>query len=134
MGQIASGLSFIHSHGDVHRDLKARNSNQTILSLHSRTHLLVLYSRNGSRWKIIDFGITSQGKSENLLTTVHARGTSSYRAPEPLKEKSVFNNKVDIWSAGCILYKLVVGNMAFTCEGAVREYRHLAALELEKAG
>jgi serine/threonine protein kinase len=51
-----------------------------------------------------------------------------------LKEKSVFNNKVDIWSAGCILYELVVGKMAFTCDGAVREYRHPAALELEKAG
>jgi len=44
-----------------------------------------------------------------------SRGTPGYRAPElvGLKEPATYNNKVDIWSLGCILYELAVGEKAF---------------------
>jgi len=42
-----------------------------------------------------------------------ARGTASYRAPELYQEQASFNNKVDIWALGCILFELVVLQKAF---------------------
>ena len=44
-----------------------------------------------------------------------SRVTPGYRAPElvALKEPATYNNKVDIWSLGCILYELAVGEKAF---------------------
>lgn len=46
-------------------------------------------------------------------------GTAGYRAPEILENPSVFNNKVDIWAMGCVLFELVTGKAAFTGDMAV---------------
>src|SRR5436190_16344683 len=54
-----------------------------------------------------------------MHTTNFARGTGGYRAPELLKEFSKYNNKVDIWAMGCILYELVVGKKAFVDDWSV---------------
>jgi hypothetical protein len=55
------------------------------------------------------------------------RGTSGYRAPEFFDETPTFNNKLDIWSMGCILYELVVGQKAFRTDQAVFSYRQNAS-------
>jgi serine/threonine protein kinase len=60
--------------------------------------------------------------SKKLYTTRYARGTSSYRAPELVHERSTFNNKVDIWAAGCILFEVVFAKKAFTNDHAVQDY------------
>lgn len=49
----------------------------------------------------------------SLHMSTASRGTKGYRAPELLKEAATYNNKVDIWSLGCILYELAVGEKAF---------------------
>jgi serine/threonine protein kinase len=68
-------------------------------------------------WKVADFGLTSQGTSQSLHYTEFARGTSGYRAPELLlQDTAVYNNKVDIWALGCILFELVVGTKPFTTD------------------
>jgi len=60
-----------------------------------------------------DFGLTSEGTSTQNITTAYARGTPGYRAPELLGSKAVYNQKVDIWSMGCILYELAVCQKLF---------------------
>lgn len=55
--------------------------------------------------------------------TKYSRGTSSYRAPELLKDgTSTFTNKVDIWAIGCILYELVARKKVFVGDGAIFQY------------
>ena len=56
-------------------------------------------------------------------TTVLGRGTPGYRAPELLNEDhATFNNKVDIWAMGCILYQMVFRKKAFNNDYAVLNY------------
>ena len=81
----------------------------------------MLYSRKDSVWKLADFGFTSEGSSRTLQTSDDRRGTSGYRAPELLT--FVYNNKVDIWSMGCILYELAVGKKTFNSDYVPSEYQ-----------
>lgn len=76
-------------------------------------------------WKIADFGLTAEGNSHKMITTEGQRGTSSYRAPELLKESAKYNNKVDIWAIGCILYELISEQKAFINDIDVLEWSFL---------
>jgi serine/threonine protein kinase len=87
---------------------------------------LVLYSLAG--WKIADFGLTSEGTSRLFYTTTGARGTACYRAPELLQfPKATYNNKVDIWSMGCIMYEIIFGRKAFNNDWEV--FKHSESSE-----
>ena len=58
-----------------------------------------------------------------MLFTDFSHGTPGYRAPELLKEsKGSFNNKLDIWAMGCILYELATGKKQFLDDWSVREF------------
>lgn len=74
-------------------------------------------------WKLADFGFSSEADSKTLLTSNMGRGTTCYRAPELLSFDAVYNNKVDIWSMGCILYELAVGRRVFKDDWAASEYK-----------
>jgi serine/threonine protein kinase len=61
-----------------------------------------------------------EGSSRRAHTTIYSRGTSSYRAPELLREtQSKYTNKVYMWAIGCILYELVLRQRAFENDLAV---------------
>lgn len=121
MLDVARGIDFIHSHNEVHRDLKPSNGTHSFLA--HLTVCIVLFSLNDIAWKITDFGLTSEGTS-NIQTSRYARGASGYRAPELLKEKSTYTNKVDIFALGCTFYELATGKKAFPNDIAVHEYGH----------
>lgn len=72
-------------------------------------------------WKLTDFGLTSEAAASRLYTTTKARGTPGYRAPEVDLHKK-FNNKVDIWSMGCVLHELAVGRPAFGSDLELASY------------
>lgn len=74
---------------------------------------MVLFSYIHQRWKISDFGTSAEGTSKRLQHTTLQRGTSSYRAPEVVKNGS-YNNKADIWAFGCIAYELCTKTPAFS--------------------
>lgn len=83
MFQLLQGLSFIHSKGLIHRDIKSSN---------------ILLTQKGEL-KIADFGL-SKTESKNMTNQVC---TLWYRAPELLLGENKYDNRIDTWSVGCIL-------------------------------
>jgi p21-activated kinase 2 len=86
--EIFMGLAELHHNCQIHRDLKSDN---------------VLVKRDGSV-KIADFGFATQLTKEKAWRKSQV-GTPAWMAPE-LISKREYNEKVDIWSAGMIVYEL----------------------------
>lgn len=93
MKKIFSVINHMHSKGIVHRDLKLEN-------------ILFLDKHPNSEIKLIDFGLSKKCENEaaELNTMV---GTPLYVSPDVLKGK--YDKTCDDWSAGVILYILLVG-------------------------
>jgi serine/threonine protein kinase len=67
--------------------------------------------------------MTVERTSKQIISTKYGRGTPSYRAPELFDiEKPHYNNKVDMWALGCILFELVTRKKAFSGDFAVVQY------------
>ena len=93
--QLVSALKYLHSLRIIHRDLKPQN---------------VLISANGTL-KLCDFGF-ARALSNTTLVLNSIKGTPLYMAPELVQEQQ-YNEKVDIWSLGVILYELYYGKTPF---------------------
>jgi len=77
-------------------------------------------------WKLADFGLSSEGSSKRNLPTKYSSGTPGYRAPELMDsggDPVMYNNKVDIWAMGCILYELATGIRPFKSDWDVLNHR-----------
>ena len=93
--ELCLGIKEIHKHNLIHRDLKPEN----------------IFINEDNKIKIGDFGISKQLKmNEKYANTVV--GTNYYRAPEIIKGEK-YNNKIDIWALGCIIYELFTFNICF---------------------
>merc|ERR1719203_1142495 len=92
--QVLTALDYIHSLRLIHCDLKPENI------------LIRSYSR--SEVKVIDFG-SSCFVDDHLSSYVQSR---SYRAPEVMLGLP-YDQKIDIWSLGCILAELWTGYVLF---------------------
>lgn len=88
--QVLRSLAFLHSLGLIHSDLKPEN-----ILMKSYSRCLV---------KVIDLG-SSCFLTDHLSSYVQSR---SYRAPEVILGLP-YDQKVDIWSLGCILAELASG-------------------------
>lgn len=66
--------------------------------------------------------MASSATSNRLNTTCNSRGTPGYRAPEILVEDPKYNNKVDIFALGCIIYELVAREKLFHNDLATKGY------------
>lgn len=90
--QILKGMKYIHSAGVLHRDLKPSN-----ILLNSTCAL-----------KICDFGlargVATQGDEQYELTEYVV--TRWYRAPEVMCACQQYDEKIDVWSIGCIMAEL----------------------------
>lgn len=74
-------------------------------------------------WKVADFGLTSEATSTAFVFTNFSHGTPGYRSPELLKEDGAkYNNKVDIWAMGCLLFELATGRKPFSDDISVMGY------------
>ena len=93
--RVLATLEFLHSHHIVHRDIKLEN---------------IAFCDDGfENFKIIDFGLvylSTQKMNEKC-------GTIGFIAPEILRG-ALYNHKVDVFSAGVVLYIFLTGKPLFT--------------------
>ena len=90
--QVCVGVSFLHEHQIIHRDIKSEN---------------LLISKDGTV-KLCDFGWCAYG----LQPRGTFCGTADYMAPE-MSTSETYNHKVDVWALGILLYELVHGRPPF---------------------
>ena len=125
MKHVTEGVNYLHTLNLVHRDLKPENSIILRPYTYSANNCIVLYSRKDSVWKLADFGYLTEATSSSLRMSAGMKGSEGYRAPELLNRNTktiLFNNKVDIWSLGCILHEFATGTKPF--ENDFDTYHH----------
>ena len=89
LAQIIDGVSFLHQHGIVHRDLKLDN--------------ILIKDVSTLQIKLMDFGLATV---INIDETIYEKcGTMVYTAPEILN-KNKYNKNIDLWSIGIIAFYL----------------------------
>ena len=119
--QVLHGLVAMHKESITHRDLKPEvctlpcegtavkpNSHQNIfLCLPAGTAQVI-------HVKIGDFGASKHVPLSSTSTFLKTSiGTVGYMAPEMLDTSIAKTNEVDIWSLGCILFRMFTGSLLF---------------------
>ena len=98
--QISKALDYLHTFGIVHRDLKPEN-----IMIKGK-----LPYESMDSIKIMDFGLSKiLGPNEKVNDGF---GTLTYVAPEVLTRKP-YNNSVDIWSLGVLVFYTLSGTFPF---------------------
>ncbi|XP_021904023.1 serine/threonine-protein kinase ppk15 isoform X2 [Carica papaya] len=98
--QCLEALEYLHHMGIIHCDLKPEN--------------VLIKSYRRCEIKIIDLG-SSCFRNDNLCLYVQSR---SYRAPEVILGLP-YDEKIDLWSLGCILAELCSGEVLFPNDAVV---------------
>jgi serine/threonine-protein kinase len=107
--QVCSALGYAHEKGIIHRDIKPAN---------------VIVQPDGVA-KIIDFGIAKIQDADGragLTQTSQVIGSLLYIAPERFKGGPI-DGRVDIFSAGVTLFKLLTGREPFTGGEVTASYK-----------
>jgi beta-lactam-binding protein with PASTA domain/tRNA A-37 threonylcarbamoyl transferase component Bud32 len=108
---VLDALSYSHKAGIIHRDIKPAN---------------VMLTPTGGV-KVMDFGIARAvaDTSATMTQTAAVIGTAQYLSPEQARGETV-DARSDIYSAGCLLYELLVGRPPFTGDSPVSvAYQHV---------
>lgn len=111
MSGICQALEHSHSKNVVHRDIKPAN---------------VMVTEDG-HVKLMDFGIARavDDSSATMTQTAAVVGTAQYLSPEQARGEIV-DHRTDIYSAGCLLYELLVHKPPFTGDSLVSvAYQHV---------
>lgn len=107
--QILRGIHYVHKLGISHRDLKPDN--------------ILIMSDDPIMIKISDFGLAKISDNSTFMKTFC--GTLAYVAPEIITGKygssqvsqtsqtMLYDNSVDIWSLGCLVYVLLTSHLPF---------------------
>ncbi|XP_076172742.1 glycogen synthase kinase-3 beta isoform X5 [Ptiloglossa arizonensis] len=102
MYQLFRSLAYIHSLGICHRDIKPQN-----LLLDPETGVL----------KLCDFGSAKHlVRGEPNVSYICSR---YYRAPELIFGAIDYTTRIDVWSAGCVLAELLLGQPIFPGDSGV---------------
>ena len=98
--QVLEAVSYAHRNGIIHRDLKPDN---------------VMLVEDGGRLKlkVLDFGIARMVGGENLTLAGEGFGTPAYMSPERIAGGGGDDPRMDIYSAGIILFEMLSGKAPF---------------------
>ncbi|KAJ3100096.1 Checkpoint kinase 2 [Physocladia obscura] len=91
--QMITVLKHLKTKGIVHRDLKPDN-----------------FLCDGSTLKLADFGVAKQSQNKQLSTVC---GTPVYLAPEIIFSEQCYDDRVDLYSVGVILFFMLSGTIPF---------------------
>ncbi len=97
--QVAHALAYAHDRGVVHRDIKPAN---------------ILFSSGQAL--VVDFGIAralGAADSGALTQSGIALGTPLYMSPEQAAAAGPVDGRSDIYSLGCVLYEMLIGQPPF---------------------
>ncbi len=109
--EITEGLIYAHSFDVIHRDLSTAN-------------IFLVGDRNDPGVKIIDFGLSSlmapmDSESLSRLTATGLLvGNPSFMSPEQSRGGQL-DERSDIYSLGCVLYRMVSGDFPFNSSSAI---------------
>jgi glycogen synthase kinase 3 beta len=99
--QMLKSLGYIHALGICHRDIKPQN---------------VLVNSANYCLKLCDFGSAKRLiKGEPNISYICSR---YYRAPELIFGATEYTTQIDVWSTGCVIAELVLGQPIFPGESA----------------
>ncbi|KXS18906.1 Pkinase-domain-containing protein [Gonapodya prolifera JEL478] len=107
--QALNGIAHLHSKKIVHRDVKPEN-------------LLMSTADSEAIVKVADFGLSNMIQQEDLLSTWC--GSPAYMAPELVKSQK-YDEKVDMWSMGVVLYVLLSGCYPFWANSSKEIYEQI---------
>jgi eukaryotic-like serine/threonine-protein kinase len=111
--EVALGLACAHTKGLIHRDVKPAN---------------VWLEGPQRHVKLLDFGLArALADDPHLTPSGTIVGTPAYLAPEQARGETV-NHRADLFSLGCLLYRLCVGKLPFKGDSTLAV---LSALALE---
>lgn len=109
--QIVEGLLYLHRHQIIHRDLTLSN----------------LLINKDMAVKIADFGLATQ-LSEPDEKHFTMCGTPNFISPE-VATRSAHGLAADVWSVGCMLYTLLVGQPPFDAPGVKKTLDRVISAE-----
>ncbi len=100
VSQAAEALSYVHSHGMVHRDVTLDNL------------YLVAGHRTSPMLKLIDFGLVCRSDNQPTISGGTVMGTPAFMSPEqwmgePLDARS------DLYSLAVVAFRLLTGRLPF---------------------
>ncbi|OIT28990.1 cyclin-dependent kinase b1-1 [Nicotiana attenuata] len=102
-------VAHCHSHGVLHRDLKPQN---------------LLVDKEKGILKIADLGL-GRAFTVPIKSYTHEIVTLWYRAPEVLLGSTQYSTAVDMWSVGCIFFRLMNMNISGTLAPDLGQLSHL---------
>ncbi|MGD8867702.1 MAG: protein kinase [Gemmatimonadales bacterium] len=109
--EVADALSYAHSRGVIHRDIKPGN--------------ILLQSGHAV---VADFGIAravNAAGGDRLTQTGVAVGTPAYMSPEQAAGDRELDGRSDLYALGCVLYEMLTGGPPFsgpTTESVLRQH------------